>query len=345
MLPLFAGVVVVLTWAEWDFLHDLGWTVVHEHGVNYPSSLARGDLGAVQALNFAALGVLAFLFARGLRTQFVRRRAGILATGGFGAVALGGLLSAFPTDLPGEPTSWHGLLHGADFVLLMLGNLVAFVSAGLALRGAPGCQDGCGSTRSRTPRPRCWPPSSSHRWGRSPSTSPSSCSWPTKASWACRCTASPPGWTSRGAGFPENRLVTTRCSVRRPRIGRSQGGSYGPVSHSGRTGRCVHAHHAAEAVSWHEPAPIDRRAGRTVGLGPPARLRGQRARARGRPDRASGRLDGLMPPTSRPCRSRPESPSPGRRRSSPGAPTGRSGTGPRLPRARGTGGPRSPAPA
>ena len=138
MLPLFAGVVVVLTWAEWDFLHDLGWTVVHEHDVNYPSSLARGDLGAVQVLNFAGLGVLAFLFARGLRTQFVRRRAGILATGGFGAVALGGLLSAFPTDLPGEPTSWHGLLHGAGFVLLMLGNLVAFVSAGLALRGAPG---------------------------------------------------------------------------------------------------------------------------------------------------------------------------------------------------------------
>ena len=138
MLPLFALTVVVLTWAEWEFLHDLGWTVVHEHGVNYPSSLARGDLGVVQELNFAALGVLAFLFARGLRTQFVHRRAGVVATAGFGAVALGGLLSTFPTDLPGEPTSWHGLLHGAGFVLLMLGNLVAFVSAGLALRGAPG---------------------------------------------------------------------------------------------------------------------------------------------------------------------------------------------------------------
>jgi hypothetical protein len=138
MLPLFALTVVVLTWAEWDFLHALGWTVVHEHGVNYPSSLARGDLGVVQSLNFAVLGVLAFLFARGLRTQFVRRRAGVVATAGFGAVVLGGLLSTFPTDLPGEPTSWHGLLHGAGFVLLMLGNLVAFVSAGLALRGAPG---------------------------------------------------------------------------------------------------------------------------------------------------------------------------------------------------------------
>ena len=138
MLPLFAATVVVLTWLEWDFLHGLAWTVVHAHDVNYPSSLARGDLGWVQSLNFAVLGLLTVLFARGLRTQFVRRRPGVVASGAFGAAALGGLLSVFPTDLPGEPATWHGLLHGVGFVLLMLGNLVAFVAAGLALRGAPG---------------------------------------------------------------------------------------------------------------------------------------------------------------------------------------------------------------
>ena len=138
MLPLFAATVVVLTWAEWDFLHDLGWTVLHAHDVNYPSGLARGPLGALQSLNFAVLGLLTALFARGLRTRFVHRWAGRVATAGFGAAALGGLLSAFPTDLPGEPASWHGFLHGAGFVLLMLGNLVAFVAAGLALRDAPG---------------------------------------------------------------------------------------------------------------------------------------------------------------------------------------------------------------
>lgn len=38
MLPLFAIVVVVLTWAEWDFLHGLGWTVLHAHDVNYPAA-------------------------------------------------------------------------------------------------------------------------------------------------------------------------------------------------------------------------------------------------------------------------------------------------------------------
>ena len=138
MLPLFAVTVAVLTWAEWDFLHDLGWTVVHAHDVNYPSSLARGDLGPVQSLNFALLGLLTFLFARGLRTQFVRRLPGIVASAAFGAASLGALLSVFATDLPGEPASWHGWLHGIGFVLLLLGNLIAFVAAGLGLRDAPG---------------------------------------------------------------------------------------------------------------------------------------------------------------------------------------------------------------
>ena len=138
MLPLFAVTVAVLTWAEWDFLHDLGWTVVHAHDVNYPSSLARGDLGPVQSLNFALLGLLTFLFARGLRTQFVRRLPGIVASAAFGAASLGALLSVFAIDLPGEPASWHGWLHGIGFVLLLLGNLIAFVAAGLGLRDAPG---------------------------------------------------------------------------------------------------------------------------------------------------------------------------------------------------------------
>jgi hypothetical protein len=137
-LPVFAGTVAVLTWAEWTFLHALGWTVVHAHDVNYPSSLARGDLGLFQSLDFAVLGLLTILFARGLRTQFVRRLPGVVASVAFGAAALGGLLSAFPTDLPGEAASWHDRLHGIGFVLLLLGNLAAFVAAGLALRDAPG---------------------------------------------------------------------------------------------------------------------------------------------------------------------------------------------------------------
>ena len=84
------------------------------------------------------LGLLTFLFARGLRTQFVRRLPGIVASVAFRAASVGALLTVFPADLPGEPASWRGRLHGIGFVLLMLGNLVAFVATGLALRDAPG---------------------------------------------------------------------------------------------------------------------------------------------------------------------------------------------------------------
>jgi hypothetical protein len=138
MLPVFALVVVMLTWLEWDFLHATGWTVLHEHLVNYPSALARGHLGLLQSLNFLLLGAFAVIFGHGLRTQFAHRWSGAIATIGFAAVGLSGLFGAFFTDLPGEPISWHGMLHGIGFLLLMLGSAVTFVASGLALRGAPG---------------------------------------------------------------------------------------------------------------------------------------------------------------------------------------------------------------
>ena len=136
--PVFAIIVVLLTWLEWDFLHRMGWTVTDANEVNYPSGLARGDLGLVQSLNFLfVLGVLAVIFGQGLRTQFVHRWSGTVATVGLGAVGLSGLLSAFFTDLPGEPASWHGNLHTLGFVLFVLGSAVTFVAGGLALRGTP----------------------------------------------------------------------------------------------------------------------------------------------------------------------------------------------------------------
>jgi Protein of unknown function (DUF998) len=136
MYPIFALTVVVLTWLEWEFLRGLGWTVRESGEVNYPSSLARGDYGIVQVLNFVLLGALGLVFLLGLRTQFVRRRSGMVATVALGMFALAGLFNAMPTDLPGEPQSWHGVLHGIGFLMTMLGALVGFVAVGLALRGA-----------------------------------------------------------------------------------------------------------------------------------------------------------------------------------------------------------------
>lgn len=70
MYPLFAGTVVLLTWLEWDFLHGTGWTVLDEHTVNYPSALARGDLGLLQSLNFLVLSALAFVFSQGCAMEW-----------------------------------------------------------------------------------------------------------------------------------------------------------------------------------------------------------------------------------------------------------------------------------
>jgi hypothetical protein len=138
VLPVFAVVVVLLTWLEWDFLHRIGWTVLDADEVNYPSSLARGDFGVVQALNFLMIGVFTVILGQGLRTQFVHRWSGAVAVFGFCAVGLAGVLSAFATDLPSEEESWHGLAHGIGFLLLLFGCGVTFIASGLALRGAPG---------------------------------------------------------------------------------------------------------------------------------------------------------------------------------------------------------------
>jgi len=143
MYPVFALTVVVLTWLEWDFLHGLGWAVRKSGEVNIPSGLARGDFGVVQSLNFALLGAFGMVFLLGLRTQFAHRRSANVATAALGAFALAGLFNAMPTDLPGEPVSWHGVLHGIGFILTMLGGLVGFIVAGLALRGAPGWRGYC----------------------------------------------------------------------------------------------------------------------------------------------------------------------------------------------------------
>jgi hypothetical protein len=138
LFPVFLGVVVLLTWARWDFLHSLGWTLLYDGRVAYPSVLARSDLGLLQTANFVLVGVLAAWFGRGLRPHFRHRWSAGVALAGLAGVTLSGALLAFPTDLPGEAISWHGAIHGVGFILLLLGCTTTALASGLALRGAPG---------------------------------------------------------------------------------------------------------------------------------------------------------------------------------------------------------------
>jgi Protein of unknown function (DUF998) len=135
--PLWISVVIVVTWLEWDFLHSLGWGLVDNKEVPYPSATARGDFGLLQMLNFAVTGLLVAIFAVGFRREFRRKISGLVATAGLGLASLGLLLNVCPTDLPGEPTTWHGTAHGLGFAAFLLSMALTFGASGLALGDNP----------------------------------------------------------------------------------------------------------------------------------------------------------------------------------------------------------------
>jgi hypothetical protein len=135
--PLWIAIVIMVTWLEWDFLRSLGWALVDNHEVPYPSATARGDVGFLQMLNFALLGLLGGIFAVGFRREFRHRISGYVATAGFGLFMAGALLNIAPTDLPGEPSTWHGVTHDVGFLMVLLSTVIAFSASGLALRGNP----------------------------------------------------------------------------------------------------------------------------------------------------------------------------------------------------------------
>jgi hypothetical protein len=133
--PTYVAFVLVLTALEWDYLHDLGWSVTGEYDLPYPSVLARGDLGAGMMLNFAVVAVLIATFARGLRREFRHRVSGWVATVALGLCVVAALLDIAPTGLEDEAASWHDTMHAIGFLLIVVASMVAMVSSALALRG------------------------------------------------------------------------------------------------------------------------------------------------------------------------------------------------------------------
>jgi Protein of unknown function (DUF998) len=137
---LFALIVVVLTGAQYGFMVDLGWDPIGASDVPWPSGLALGPLGWLQVLNFIQFGLALMVFAVGLHHGVAARVRGsvigpvLLVVAG---VAL--VLSAFKTDpsLSGGPQSWHGLIHGLAFLLLVLSLLLSFLLLLWRLRRDP----------------------------------------------------------------------------------------------------------------------------------------------------------------------------------------------------------------
>jgi Protein of unknown function (DUF998) len=139
--PLFLTVVALLTWAELDDMHRLGWHYTEDNKVPWPSGLALGHLGAIQVVNFAVAGLLVLVFARAFRHELTGRAGRV---GGWLLTVLGAalLFSAFPTDhaaaAGASPNTWHGKVHSGAFVVVALCSLLAPIFVAVALRRRPG---------------------------------------------------------------------------------------------------------------------------------------------------------------------------------------------------------------
>jgi hypothetical protein len=137
--PLFLAVVAVLTLVELDFIHGLGWGFTSDDQVPWPSGLVLGDYGAIQIANFAIAGTLLAFFVWGFRRELPATRLGGAARLLVMVIAIGIVVSAFPTDratvASESPNTWHGWLHVIGFVTIALSSLLAPIVTAIALRG------------------------------------------------------------------------------------------------------------------------------------------------------------------------------------------------------------------
>lgn len=137
--PLFLVTVVILTWLRYDYLRSLGWTILDEHNVPWPSGLALDGNGWAQMLNFAVTGLLLLVFVRALRHELPHRRSGRVAAVLMTVMAVALVTSAAPTDrdFTASPSTWHGWTHGISFLLIVLCSVLAPLVTSRALRGDP----------------------------------------------------------------------------------------------------------------------------------------------------------------------------------------------------------------
>jgi hypothetical protein len=153
--PLFLTAVAANTWASLDFLRGLGWQLIGGKDIPWPSSLAAGPYGWVQIAAFLLAGILTLLFGRGLRRALP---AGRWSTAAATLVIVAGAAiaaSAFPVDATmidtGNPSTWHGWIHGIAFLVVLPSILLAPLTAALALRHDASWRGPCWLSLAATP--------------------------------------------------------------------------------------------------------------------------------------------------------------------------------------------------
>ena len=116
---MFGAVIVVLTLAQYDHMLRLGWHPLRSSGVPWPSGLALGPFGWLHVANSVVFGTLLVIFALGLHRGVAggsKVGPALLAVTGAAFV-----LSGFKTgpDISGGPQSWHGMIHGIAYLLIV----------------------------------------------------------------------------------------------------------------------------------------------------------------------------------------------------------------------------------
>lgn len=129
--------VTLITWAEYEFMSGLGWTITDHGDSAWPSGLAQGPHGWAQIANFALTGILLLTFFIALRKEFRNKRSRRAASALLLLLGAGFVLAAFPEDGPpfGEPQTLFGILHGIGFIAIVLASFGAPLATAFALRG------------------------------------------------------------------------------------------------------------------------------------------------------------------------------------------------------------------
>jgi len=130
---LFVAIVIVVTVLEWDFLHRLGWHLVQDNPVVYPSATAMGPYGWLQTINFVQMGLGVIAVGVGIWSTVKPRPR--VSVGFMFLAGLAFLVSSFTTDgTSGEPTTWHGAVHALAFLLLAFSTLFGALVLAFQLR-------------------------------------------------------------------------------------------------------------------------------------------------------------------------------------------------------------------
>ena len=133
---LFAGVLVALTLAQYDFMLGIGWRPLGDPSGAWPSGLALGPYGWAQVANFVLSGILLMTFAAGLHLGAPDGRNPRVGPALLFAAGAAMALMGFETDPMQStgPQTLHNLIHDLAFALFVLALLPAFYFLWLRFR-------------------------------------------------------------------------------------------------------------------------------------------------------------------------------------------------------------------